>query len=1099
MLKGLSGSLVSQHFAERILEVEFAGQLGEASAPQGRQRLLRLWHEQAAQLGPASGARTLWNQAAALAEVLGCVVQHVDAIGDGLRGALLTFEDARVGLVAGSWDDSPDTLWRSAVRFGIGLRQPWCICTNGRQLRLVDALRTYSRAYLQFDFPQAIEDTQTFSLFWAVLRSDAFRADSGEAPLVLRIVHASARHGQAVGRSLRLGVVQAVDHLFRGRLDSKGGRRRISDTDASPAMFDEALTVVYRVLFLMFAEARGLLPSGHSVYRDHYTIETLRDSIEHNALARGIWETLQAIARLAHRGCHAGTLVVPAFNGRFFSPARAPIAESCAVDAERARHALLALSTASIRGSRKRIDYRDLGIEQLGAVYESVLEYIPTTGGLVRGGDRRKATGSFYTPQSLTDYLVRRTLHPLVEHASAEQILRLRIVDPAMGSAAFLVAACRYLSFAYERALIRDGIRQESDVDEADRAGFRRQIAQRCPYGVDLNPTAVQLARLSLWLATLAAGKPLTFLDHRLACGDSLIGASPADFARQPPPGAAARCARSRGHVATPLFSDSDLEPSLARAVVERRWLAETGDDTPVIVREKERRLDRIARQGRWKALADLWCSCWMWPDQDTSPNQAVFASLVDRVRNGRSPLPERLSAPLLQQSCEIALSRRFFHWMAEFPEIYFDEAGRPLPNPGFDAVLGNPPWDMLRADKDGDKDNRFFRTAGIYRHQGGGHLNRYQLFVERAFTLTKAGGRVGLVLPSGFTTDHSSSSLRRRLLIHSAIDTLTGVDNYRAIFPIHRSVRFIICTSTVGRATQQIRCRFGIDDPAVLEAIPDAGDRDTDPAFPVTLTQSLIASFSSDRLTIPELRSVRDLAILEKIVHRFPRLGAEEGWRARFGRELNATDDRHHIHLGSHGLPVLEGKHNEPFRAHASLSRCRIHEKTAARLLDPARSFGRPRLAYRDVASATNRLSLIAAILPEGVVTTHSLFCLKSLLSEDDQAFLCGVLNSFVANYLVRQVVTTHLGSTTVEDLRVPRPASDSAEYRGIATLARGLGISPARGAEAQLQASVARCYGLDADDFRHILSTFPLIDSSDRAAALDAFLRGDAASRPY
>src|SRR5439155_9698217 len=151
---------------------------------------------------------------------------------------------------------------------------------------------------------------------------------------------------------------------------------------------------------------------------------------------------------------------------------------------------------------------------------------------LRRGGDRRKSSGSFYTPQSITDYLVRRTLHPVAGTASSSDILRLRIVDPAMGSAAFLVSACRYLARAYEQALIRDGDCLPDDIDDRDRAEFRRHIAQQCLYGVDLNPTAVQLGRLSLWLATLAADKPLTFLDHHLVVGDSLLGASLIDIAR---------------------------------------------------------------------------------------------------------------------------------------------------------------------------------------------------------------------------------------------------------------------------------------------------------------------------------------------------------------------------------------------------------------------------------------------------------------------------------------------------------------------------------------------------------------------------------------
>ena len=299
-----------------------------------------------------------------------------------------------------------------------------------------------------------------------------------------------------------------------------------------------------------------------------------------------------------------------------------------------------------------------------------------------------------------------------------------------MGSAAFPVAACRHLARACERALVRDGERHEGNINEGDQWGFRREVAQRCLFGVDLNPAAVQLARFSLWLATLAAEKPLTFLDHRLVAGDSLIGASPMDLARQPPPGAMSSRKKASGNVETPLFDDSHLEPSLAAAVLERTWIADTADDTLQIVREKEQRLARLARTGGWMALADLWCSCWMWPDQGTAPDPAVFASLADHLLRGRSALPRGVSEPLLARSREIAGSHKFFHWMFEFPEVYFEKDGRPLSNPGFDAVLGNPPWDMLRADSPdgaGDVDasvtrpelalaKRFVRGSGVYR-----------------------------------------------------------------------------------------------------------------------------------------------------------------------------------------------------------------------------------------------------------------------------------------------------------------------------------------------------------------------------------------------
>ena len=170
-------------------------------------------------------------------------------------------------------------------------------------------------------------------------------------------------------------------------------------------------------------------------------------------------------------------------------------------------------------------------------MYEHVLEYEPHASHpavLNRSRDARKSTGSFYTPRSVTDYLVRKTLSPLAIDRSSSELLSLRIVDPAMGSGAFLVAACRYLAEAVEEARIREGVWHPADVTGPDRAALRREIALRCLFGVDLNPMAVQLARLSIWLATLAADKPLTFLDHHLVAGNSLVGATPDDVRRQP-------------------------------------------------------------------------------------------------------------------------------------------------------------------------------------------------------------------------------------------------------------------------------------------------------------------------------------------------------------------------------------------------------------------------------------------------------------------------------------------------------------------------------------------------------------------------------------
>src|SRR4029079_9605135 len=512
----------------------------------------------------------------------------------------------------------------------------------------------------------------------------------------------------------------------------------------------------------------------------------MRNEAERSARAIVLWDALRAIARLAHDGCRAGDLRVTAFNGRLFAPARTPLADRRDLDEGAARRAVMALSTrpAADGAGRERIAYRDLGVEQLGAVYETLLDYEPAidagTVTLRTGSGVRKATGTFYTPQPIAEYLVRRTLAPLVRGRSAAEILQLRIVDPAMGSGAFLVAACRYLAAAYEAALIRDGGCHASDVDEAERAMIRRTIAERCLYGVDLNPMAVQLARLSLWLATLAADRPLSFLDHRLQTRDSLLRAWVARLRHASP-----SPSRPRGHRELPLFAADAIGGALRAALPVRFSLESTPNDSLEQVRAKERAFAamtaRDAALSHWKRIADLWCAHWLLPRDDALP-RAAFGSLSDFILTGRSQLPRPTATQCLERADEAAAAHRFFHWELEYPAVFFDRDGARLPRAGFDAVLGNPPWDMIRADAGPAADRgrargtvasvvRFTRDSVIYSSQSHGHANRYQLFLERAIALTRQGGRLGLVLPSGLAMDHGSAPLRRTLFATSNVD----------------------------------------------------------------------------------------------------------------------------------------------------------------------------------------------------------------------------------------------------------------------------------------------------------------------------------------
>ncbi len=882
------------------------------------------------------------------------------------------------------------------------------------------------------------------------------------------------------------------------------------------------------------------MPLWHPVYRRSYSIEALRDLAELPGRARGLWEALQAISRLAHSGCRAGNLRVTPFNGRLFAPAATPLAESGRLDDEAAKRVVLALSTTSggTGTGRTRISYRDLGVEQLGAVYESVLDYRPRLvpaapssseptllpGGpsarrarridvrLEPGSGVRKATGTFYTPRALTTYLVRRTLAPLVDGASPEAILALRIVDPAMGSGAFLVAACRYLAAGYESALVAAGGCHASDIADADRRLFRRLVAQHCLYGVDRNPVAAQLARLSLWLCTLAPERPLTFLDHRLLVGDSLIGAA-VDDVGGPPPGATRRRSNPVEELLLPLFDADDIGPAIRGVLPARQRVASMPDESLAVVREKERILARITGSSSplsaWKAAADLWCG-FAFRGGSRDSNARLYPALADAILRGRSPLPAAVVERWLAESRAEASARRFFHWTLEFPEVFYADSGAPIAGGGFDAVIGNPPWDMVRDDNDGDGTRAsaradangllgFARSAGVYRAQGDGHTNLYQLFVERAFRLTRAGGRMGLVVPWGLASDAGCTGLRRLLLDHSQIDSWIGFENTSAIFPIHRSVRFLLMTASVGGRTDTLPCRLGERDPEVLDSPAESLERWGEPRA-VALPRRLLERLSPEDLAIPHIRLSADIALLEKIAATAPFLGSPAGWGAEFGRELNASDDRCHFDGASHGLPVLEGKHVEPFQVRAPADVRRLPVAAAARLLDEARSWGRPRLAYRDVAGATNRLTLISAVIPRRHVTVHTLFCLKTPLASRDQEFLCGVLNSFVANYLVRLRVTTHVTTRIMARLPVPRPAADSRVCAVVADLAARLLQSPSPQQEpayAEVQAAVAHLYGLTGDELRHILGTFPLIDDGTKTETMARFESCDPSTR--
>lgn len=1109
MIAGVGGRLVSHAYVERQLLPSIMA----ARDPEDRaheRHFFQWWRRVERALGPASSARAVLDVGVTpLLTWLGHATSSMTTHGWGLSGVV---DGTRTTLVVLPWSASLDSVWSDVLRAGLASGARWTLVTNGRALRFVDGARIWSRQVLECDLGALAADPHGARTLRAFAGADALGAGSPGSQTLADLVAESDRYAARVCHSLGDGVLTALPGLI-GALASPPARRAAT----SDRPFEQALTIVYRVLFLLFAEARGLVPIGNDVYREGYTIDALRRRVMERPGARGLWASLQAISRMAHDGCRAGSLNVTAFNGRLFSPLHAPLVERCVVPDAVTEGVLLALATTASPNGRQPIAYHDLGVEQLGSVYERVLEYEPgraqAAGTLTRTSIERKATGSFYTPRAMTEFVVRRTLHPLVEGKTASEILALRLVDPAMGSGAFLVAACRYLAGECEAALIRDGDWRANEVTSADRTGLRRAVAERCLYGVDLNPTAVQLARLSLWLTTLASDRPLTFLDHHLMAGNSLIGARVADLAR--PPSVPRRRQSGEPGPRLPFSEDEVAGVARTRVIPERMRLAIDPSDSLDAVRLKERTLAALVGFdgpfARWMAAADVWCAALLWPGAQPSP--ALIREGMAAALGGVTALPSTALEAWRREAAAVARSHAVFHWDLAFPEVFFDVHGQSPVHAGFDAVIGNPPWDMVRADT-GSANNReteraravsqlrFCRSSGAYNHQGQGQSNQYQLFLERAWQLLKPDGRWGLILPSGIATDHGSATLRRALFDRATVDTWLGFDNRRAIFPIHRSMRFVVITATQEGSTERLDYQCGLQEAAVLDRRPSRPSEEVE-RDRLSIARSRLEAWDPDHLTIPEITSRDALGILTLAASSHPRLSSPDGWRARFGRELNATDDKAHFVTAAYrgaSLPIVEGKHLQPFQVTLDSHMARIPRAAAERLIASRSSYGRARLAYRDVASATNRLTLIAGMLPRHTLSTHTVFCLKSEMPLRDQWCLMGLLNSLAANFLVRLHVTTHVTASLMARLPVPCPERESGARRELATLARTLarsGVDAAPGAYARLNAISAGLYGLSREQYAHVVESFPLLPTDLRSACNQAYKSATEARR--
>jgi len=699
----------------------------------------------------------------------------------------------------------------------------WGLLTNGRRWRLYHRDSSYrTDVFYEVDLVALLDSCdETFAYFYAFFQKDALATG-----FLDRALAGSREYAAKLGDELKENVYEALRLLAEGLLKCPDNHL---DADQLDEIRANTFVLIYRILFLFYAEDRELLPMHNPVYRDSYSLRVrareianqLDEGCSFSPTAYHSWNKLNELFRIVNEG--DAYLGVPPYNGGLFDPEKHPLLVRWKIGDQHLVLAIdkLARAEASGRTGRGPVSYRDLDIRHLGSIYEGLLEhrlrqahedtavvkekdrevFVP----LAKLGDRRplktyqagevyletdkgerKATGSYYTPDYIVKYIVENTLGPLIEekrqaiakereeledalkksrgydrehyqrklaeldHRLIQEILSVKVLDPAMGSGHFLVEAVDYLA----RELIKAFGETPEEMEEEEIRWARREVVERCIYGVDVNPLAVELAKLSLWIETVAKDRPLSFLDHHLRLGNSLIGAWVKDLGQLPPKGKKDKAQKIGEHVVG-LFEGKLKErlPVVLGEVVELlRKPSEKVED----IREKEALYGRILSLLRpFKEVANAWTSTYFGCEVDGSHYEEALLKLSDPPAIWEG---EVRSQPWFEKAQGIAMERQFFHWELEFPEVFFEGTGQRKRNPGFDVVIGNPPY--LNVKRGALKAEVSYLTAAF--SLAVGQWDSFELFFEGAYRCLRTGGAWSFIIPKPSLSSENYEPLRR-------------------------------------------------------------------------------------------------------------------------------------------------------------------------------------------------------------------------------------------------------------------------------------------------------------------------------------------------
>ncbi len=860
----------------------------------------------------------------------------------------------------------------------------WGAVANGHQFRFLrDSSRMARPSFIEFDLSQMMQGEQfaEFGLFYRLAHRTRLPRDLDDSAscLLETYYQQSIELGGRVREHLRDGVEEALKILGNGFLthpanEKLRGAFRLGAL-SSEDYYRQLLRLIYRFLFLLVSEERGLTepddPRLYRIYHDHYSISRLRPFVEQYVQPEGrysdLWQSIRQTFRLYREERLVGKLGMAPLNGDLFGEEALPDLETAELSNTDLLRSFAHLSLYRDGKVTRRVNYAHLDVEELGSVYESLLEYHPSVGTeetppfQLLFGSERKSTGSYYTRPELVHELIESALVPVIAQRLSEQelkvegqqlknlsdearqaaektLLSLKVCDPACGSGHFLLAAARRIGM--ELARVRSSEEQPTPTE------FRqavRDVIRRCIYGVDLNPLAVDLCKFALWLEGHTKKMPLSFLDHRIRCGNSLIGVFSLDVLQQGIPDDAFKAVTGDDREVAKLIRkwnreerkdyekgqeriafDEGFSADMAEFAEGALLLDEFPDDSVNTVQDKL----FLFEQGRsyggkwWRdwTAANLWTAAFFVPlTEANDPTIPTYEKLMRTLEH-----PSGVDARLTGRANALAVEHRFFHWPLEFPEVFERES------PGFDVVLGNPPWERIKlqekeffAVRDPEIANalnkaarqrlidrleevnldlarefvatkhhheamsKFVRNSDRFLLTAVGDVNTYALFAELARELVNMNGRAGVIVPTGIATDDTCKMYFADLVLHRMLVTLYDFENREKLFPAVDS-RMKFSLLTLGHRPSVPRFAF------FLTRAEHLGDHER--VF--SLHTDDLKRINPNTHTCPVFRTRADAELTRKIYQRVPVLvnerTGENPWGISFMRMLDMANDSH-------------------------------------------------------------------------------------------------------------------------------------------------------------------------------------------------------------